>query len=298
MFHNESSLSGIYIKTYDNSFSPFRQYISISKAVSGVETPVKEKHVRRIIIGTFQEKSAYTFWHIIRTRAPVPDNQFCAWKFCHVLHKLLREGYRKSIVDSHNYRQWIIDTGRMWGLLREGYGKLIENYCTLLVNKIDFHVRNPRFPGNLQVTDDELENIGENDVNVFFQLSCEMFDYLDEILCLQASIFDDPTRSSSMTNHGQCKLAPLIPCIQDSSQLYDYIVKVLFKLHNVLPPSTLEGHRKRFLDQFKILKQFYINSSNLQYFRNLIQVPLLPDNPGMLANYLHLLFSFKLTTTF
>ena len=153
----------------------------------------------------------------------------------------MREGYRKAIADSYNYRQWILDTGKMWGLLREGYGKLIQSYCTLLVNKIDFHIHNPRFPGNLQVTDEELENIGENDVNVFFQLSCEMFDYLDEILCLQSIIFGslDMSRASSMTNHGQCKLASLIPCIQDSSQLYDYIVKVLFKLHNVLPEGTL-----------------------------------------------------------
>lgn len=35
----------------------------------------------------------------------------------------------------------ILDLGKMWGLLREGYGKLIQNYCTLLVNKIEFHAR-------------------------------------------------------------------------------------------------------------------------------------------------------------
>lgn len=40
------------------------------------------------------------------------------------------------------------------------------------------------------------------------------------------------SRSNSMTNAGQCRLAPLIVCIQDSSQCYDYIVKLLFKLHN------------------------------------------------------------------
>ena len=39
------------------------------------------------------------------------------------------------------------------------------------------------------------------------------------------------TRANSMTPAGQCRLAPLIPCIQDSCQLYDYIVKMLFKLH-------------------------------------------------------------------
>ena len=244
---------------------------------------------RRIIIGTFQEKGAYTFWQIIR-KTPVQDNPISCWKFCHTLHKVLREGYRKAFTDSYNYKQWILDTGKMYGFL-EGYGKLIQAYCTLLVTKIDFHVRNPRFPGNLQVSDEELESIGENDVNVFFQLSCEMFDYLDEILSLQSTIFSslDMSRSTSMTNHGQCKLAPLIPCIQDSSQLYDYIVKTLFRLHNVLPPGTLEGHRTRFLKQFKILKHFYINSSNLQYFRNLIQVPLLPDSPPnfLLASDIH-----------
>jgi hypothetical protein len=44
----------------------------------------------------------------------------------------------------------------------------------------------------------------------------------------------DMSRSNSMTNAGQCRLAPLIPCIQDSSQVYDFIVKLLFKLHNCM----------------------------------------------------------------
>jgi huntingtin interacting protein 1 len=87
----------------------------------------------------------------------------------------------------------------------------------------------------------------------------------------------DMSRSNSMTSSGQCRLAPLIPCIQDSSQLYDYCVKMLFKLHEMLPPDVLSGHRERFLKIFKDLKQFYINASNLQYFKNLIQIPLLPD---------------------
>lgn len=80
-----------------------------------------------------------------------------------------------------------------------------------------------------------------------------------------------------MTSCGQCRVAPLIPCIQDSAQLYDYSVKVLFKLHSALPPDTLDGHRKRFLKQFRDLKQFYTNSRTLQYFRNLISIPSLPE---------------------
>ncbi len=85
------------------------------------------------------------------------------------------------------------------------------------------------------------------------------------------------SRSNSMTSSGQCRLAPLIQCIQDSSQLYDYCVRILFKLYAQLPPDVLSGHRTRFLKQFHQLRQFYLFSSNLQYFKNLIQIPLLPE---------------------
>lgn len=85
------------------------------------------------------------------------------------------------------------------------------------------------------------------------------------------------SRANSMTSAGQCRLAPLIPCIQDASKLYDYCVRILFRLHVLLPPDTLEGHRDRFLTQFKKLKKFYQNTNNLQYFRDLITVPPLPE---------------------
>lgn len=110
------------------------------------------------------------------------------------------------------------------------------------------------------------------------------------------------TRANSLTPAGQCRLAPLIPCIQDSCQLYDYIVKMLFKLHasmhpsspqsiytsllclhfsswrhrSGLPADTLGGHRTRFYDQYKALVEFYHQSANLQFFKNLIRVPHLP----------------------
>lgn len=84
-------------------------------------------------------------------------------------------------------------------------------------------------------------------------------------------------RSNSMTTAGQCRLAPLIPCIQDASKLYDYCVKIMFKLHLTLPPDTLTGHRERFLAQFKSLRKFYENTSNMQYFKDLIAIPPLPE---------------------
>ena len=44
-----------------------------------------------------------------------------------------------------------------------------------------------------------------------------------------------------------------------------------------LPADTLEGHRDRFLKQFRTLKEFFRRSGNLTYFRRLIQVPNLPQ---------------------
>ncbi|XP_071444494.1 huntingtin-interacting protein 1 isoform X2 [Hetaerina americana] len=256
------------------------QGISISKAINQVENPVKEKHVRSAIIGTFQEKGANTFWSCV-LRLPLEDNRIIAWKFCHVLHKVLREGHPQVIPHTQRYKRKIEDIGKLWSHLKEGYGKLIYHYCRLLKMKLDFHSKNPRFPGNLQVTKEELENIGENDINNYFQMSVEMFDYMDEILTLQAAIFGslDMSRANSMTCSGQCRLAPLIPCIQDSSQLYDYCVKFLFKLHASLPSDTLIGHRERFLKQFRDLRHFYLSASTLQYFKNLIHIPFIPECP-------------------
>lgn len=42
---------------------------------------------------------------------------------------------------------------------------MIRLYTLLLMNKLDFHRKNPRFPGHLGVTTQELESIGANDLN-------------------------------------------------------------------------------------------------------------------------------------
>uniref|UniRef100_A0A8C5JM71 Huntingtin interacting protein 1 n=1 Tax=Junco hyemalis TaxID=40217 RepID=A0A8C5JM71_JUNHY len=114
-----------------------------------------------------------------------------------------------------------------------------------------------------------------------FQLTVEMFDYLECELNLFQTVFSslDMSRSVSVTAAGQCRLAPLIQVILDCSHLYDYTVKLLFKLHSCLPADTLQGHRDRFLEQFRKLKDLFYRSSNLQYFKRLIQIPQLPENP-------------------
>lgn len=48
-----------------------------------------------IILGTHREKGAYTFWSYA-LGFPLASNSILSWKFCHVLHKVLRDGHRNA----------------------------------------------------------------------------------------------------------------------------------------------------------------------------------------------------------
>ncbi|XP_043256896.1 huntingtin-interacting protein 1-like [Colletes gigas] len=97
------------------------------------------------------------------------------------------------------------------------------------------------------------------------------------MISVSASLKNTP--SNCMTVSGQCRPAPLIPCVPDASQLYDYCVKILLKLDNTLPADTLAGHRDRFSKQFYEPKKLYNTVKQRQYFKHVITTPALPENP-------------------
>nr|XP_039248322.1 huntingtin-interacting protein 1-like [Styela clava] len=256
------------------------QTTSIQKAINQHEVPAKEKHVRNAILGTYQEKSAYTFWHVVR-RLQLSTHAITCWKFCHVLHKLLRDGHESTLSYSIKYKQQVKDLGKIWSHAVQAYGTIISKYSKCLVQRMEFQVKFSEFPGNFSISDDTLEKIGNNDINTFFELCVDILDCLDSQMDLQEAIFRtlDFSKAISMTAAGQCRLAPCIPIILDSSQMYDYSVKLLFKLHACLPQDTLIGHRDRFTDLYGKLKKFYYQCSNMQYFKRLIQIPIMPESP-------------------
>ncbi|XP_034133794.1 huntingtin-interacting protein 1 isoform X2 [Drosophila guanche] len=250
--------------------------VSTNKALNGIEAPLKIKHARSIIIMIHKTKEAKSFWNTI-SRQSLMQSRFTAWKFCHLLHKVLREGHPCAIKHSQSHRKMILEVGKMWGLLQDDIGLCINAYCKLLVTKLNFHEKNP-FPGTLIVSFKELSKAADRDLNYFFQLCVEIFDYLEDIIALQLQIFAsiNTYRMSSMTQQGQCRLAPMICLIQDSNALYDNSVRIMFKLHENLPNDVLSGHRDRFNVLFLKLKDFYENVRPLQYFKSLISVPELP----------------------
>ncbi|XP_029960645.1 huntingtin interacting protein 1 related b [Salarias fasciatus] len=262
-----------------------QQLSSISKAINSTETPVKEKHARRIILGTHREKGAYTFWSYA-LGFPLASSSILSWKFCHVLHKVLRDGHRNVLQDCMRHHSSLVEIGKLWAHLHDRYGQLVAIYTKLLCTKMEFHAKHSEIPPNLEVTDEVLERTAGTDINNVFQLTVEVFDYMDSELRLAETVIRQLNTSiaiSTLTS-GQCRLAPLIQVIQDCSHLYHFTVKLLFKLHACLPADTLQGHRDRFHDQFHSLKSFFNKARDMLYFKRLIQIPRLPDSP---PNFLH-----------
>ncbi|KAJ6656708.1 hypothetical protein lerEdw1_003595 [Lerista edwardsae] len=233
-----------------------------------------------IILGTHHEKGAFTFWSYA-IGLPLPSSAILSWKFCHVLHKVLRDGHPNVLQDCLRYRSNVRETGDLWGHLHDRYGQLVNIYTKLLLTKISFHHKHPEFPPGLEVTDEVLEKAAGTDVNNIFQLTVEMFDYMDCELRLTESVFRQLNTAMAVSQMSavQCRLAPLIQVIQDCSHLYHYTVKLMFKLHSCLPADTLQGHRDRFHEQFRSLKNFFKRASDMLYFKRLIQIPRLPENP-------------------
>uniref|UniRef100_A0A452QN32 Huntingtin-interacting protein 1-related protein n=1 Tax=Ursus americanus TaxID=9643 RepID=A0A452QN32_URSAM len=227
------------------------QAISISKAINTQEAPVKEKHARRIILGTHHEKGAFTFWSYA-IGLPLPSSSILSWKFCHVLHKVLRDGHPNVSRCCPPVLSRAALLGPLSGHLHDRYGQLVNVYTKLLLTKISFHLKHPQFPAGLEVTDEVLEKTAGTDVNNIFQLTVEMFDYMDCELRLSESVFRqlNTAIAVSQMSSGQCRLAPLIQVIQDCSHLYHYTEVPSNPPSSGLPADTLQGHRDRFHEQF------------------------------------------------
>ncbi|KAJ0012883.1 hypothetical protein NQD34_017217 [Periophthalmus magnuspinnatus] len=257
-----------------------QQLQSISKIVSTAEVPPKEKYVRNIILGTHKESGATTFWSYT-SNVPLSSNSMVSWKFCYLLHKVLRDGHRNSVVDSSRHTRGVKDMGVLWGNLHDRYGHIVALYAKFLCLKIEFHNKYKMIPGNLEATDETLERQSGSDMTKVLDITNELLDYLDAALKMAETVFRqfDANGAKSTTASGQCRLTPLIPLILDCGFLYHFSVLLMFKLHSRIAPDILLGHRERYRDMFMSLKQFFSRARETEFFKTFIQIPELPDEP-------------------
>ncbi|XP_028273875.1 huntingtin-interacting protein 1-related protein isoform X4 [Parambassis ranga] len=257
-----------------------QQLHSISKTVTSAETPPKEKYVRNIIMGSHKEGGASTFWSYT-LNLPLSSNSIVSWKFCYLLHKVLRDGHRNAVRDSHRYCRNVKDMGVLWGNLHDRYGHIVALSAKFLTLKMEFHAKHKVIPGNLEVSDETLDREAGSDMIKVLDMTQELLDYLDAGLKMAETVLRqlDANGAKSTTPAGQCRLYPLIPLILDCSFLYHFSVLMLFKLHSRMAPDALLGHRERFRDLFMSLTQFFNRAREEEFFKSVIQIPDLPDDP-------------------
>uniref|UniRef100_A0A3Q3WCC7 ENTH domain-containing protein n=1 Tax=Mola mola TaxID=94237 RepID=A0A3Q3WCC7_MOLML len=244
------------------------------------ETPLKEKYAcDAIIMGTHKEGGASTFWSYT-LNLPLSSNSMISWKFCYLLHKLLRDGHKNSVRDSHRYCRNIKDMGILWGNLHDRYGHIVALSAKYLCLKIEFHAKHKVIPGNLEATDETLDREAGSDMTKVLDMTNELLDCLDAGLKMAETVLRqlDANGAKSTTPAGQCRLTPLIPLILDCSFLYHFSVLLMFKLHSIAP-DVLLGHRERFRDLFTSLTQFFNRAREMEFFKSIIQIPDLPDAP-------------------
>lgn len=101
-----------FLERYKNNFYRLIfQEASFRKAVNDEEVPVKMKHVRNLIIGTFTDKNAELFWRNVAVCPPI-STDVTAWKFCHCLHVVFRDGHPNVLRDSQRHINRIKDIGQ------------------------------------------------------------------------------------------------------------------------------------------------------------------------------------------
>uniref|UniRef100_A0A8C7GV57 Huntingtin interacting protein 1 related n=1 Tax=Oncorhynchus kisutch TaxID=8019 RepID=A0A8C7GV57_ONCKI len=239
------------------------QLHSISKSITSSETPLKEKYARSIL--SKHEGGATTFWSFI-INLPLSSNAIVSWKFCYMLHKVLRDGHHNVSHPIH------VPHTAFLGNLHDRYGHIVSLSAKFLSLKMEFHVKNLLYP---------CDDIAFSVLGEVFDMTHELLDYLDAALKMSETVWRqlDANAGKSTTPAGQCRLGPLIPVILDCSWVYHFSVKLLFKLHSCVSADSLLGHRERFRDLFNSLTKLFDRARETEFFKKVIQIPDLPDSP-------------------
>ncbi|VDP93538.1 unnamed protein product [Echinostoma caproni] len=234
-----------------------QQAVHVHKAITEKEVPPKKKHVRAIILATFDEYSSQFFYEIA-LKLPVFSNPVVCWKLLYLIHKLIREGHPEdSCVNT--------------------YGYPLENYFKFITARLRLHRKYGIIPGNLELQPRDLSSALNAPPDSLFTFGVDLMDMLDEVLAFEEVILDSFAGVSfaAFSQVGQCRLAPVLLCIQDAAALYDLVVHVLFKLHDVLDSSMLLGHRQRFFLLHQSLSKFFDLVSRMQQLKSFVDIPTL-----------------------
>lgn len=140
------------------------QRIAVNKCVTNTESELKYKHVRLLLLHTHRPDHYVIIWENFIVLSRIKVNSIAAFKFCHLLHRLLRDGSLEFLVHSErclfvlqNFeKDWMtfVTTGQLDVL---GYLLCSVKYCHYLMDKIVFHAKYKHVSGNFSMSNGNID---------------------------------------------------------------------------------------------------------------------------------------------
>ncbi|ORZ19052.1 cytoskeleton assembly control protein [Absidia repens] len=252
---------------------------SIKKATSIEETAPKQKHVRKCIVYTWDHRTSAIIWNILKVQ-PVLSDEVQTFKSLITVHKIIKDGHPNVIKDALRETGWLETCARsVSGEGVRGYGTLIRQYVDLLLHKLQYHRGHPEFNGTFDYEEYiSLKNI--DDPNEGFETINDLMVLQDRIDRFQKVVF----ASFRMHSNNECRIASLVPLVEESYGIYKFITSMLRAMHKRTDAAdALQPLRQKFNTQHYNLLKFYYECSNLRYLTSLIKVPnLSPDPPSLI----------------
>ncbi|OAD78868.1 hypothetical protein PHYBLDRAFT_62370 [Phycomyces blakesleeanus NRRL 1555(-)] len=253
---------------------------SIKKATSIEETAPKQKHVRKCIVYTWDHRTSAVIWNILKIQ-PLLSDEVQTFKALITVHKIIKDGHPNVIKDALRETGWLEACARsVNGDGARGYGTLIRNYVDLLQHKLQYHREHSEFNGTFDYEEYiSLKNI--DDPNEGFETINDLMVLQDRIDHFQKVVF----ASFRMHTNNECRIASLVPLVEESYGIYKFITSMLRAMHKRTDAiDALEPLRQKFNAQHYNLLKFYYECSNLKYLTSLINVPKLPPDPPSLID--------------
>ncbi|CCH62891.1 hypothetical protein TBLA_0I02330 [Henningerozyma blattae CBS 6284] len=254
---------------------------AIRKALSVDEAPPKRKHVRAVVLFTWDNKSAKPVFDILKNGAFTGDD-IQLYKMLFLIHKVIQEGHESTLKEAIRNREWIrslINTHHNNSIEGSGsYDRLINGYTRLLLDKLAFHnfhsgFKNGAFEHQEYVT---LKYI--NDPNEGYETIMDLIRLEDSINKFQKEVFMSVDRSSNPNT--SLKLVTLVPLISESFGIYQYIVNMITAIQSQLADEdSILNLKRNALDIHEILFNFFADCSTVKEIDTLVTIPKLPKEP-------------------
>ncbi|KAI8322022.1 hypothetical protein GQ54DRAFT_297631 [Martensiomyces pterosporus] len=273
------NLSHFSLRVGDRAKAEQELITSIRKASNIDETAPKRKHVRKMIVFTWDFKTSIPIWEGLKSQ-PLRADEVQCYKALISLHKVIREGHQVCIPEALTQTAFLESLGQNIGSgAYEGwrsYSVLIRAYINFLLAKLEYHRLHPEFNGMFDY-EEYVSLRGTNDPNEGYETIADLMSLQDRLDEFQKLVF----RNFQPGSNNECRIASLVPLVEESYGIYKFATRMLIAMHQRVDGAeeALEPLRTRYNGQHYALRKFYYECSNLRYLTSLITVPRLPQDP-------------------